>query len=108
MRNLPHGASLTAKQCSGPLTVADFMRFVNTHPTCGYYSYKEAFGQRGDFVTAPEISQLFGEVSSVLPFVCGRHKTVTPPMLSLDCGGLHAARVSVALLPSIRPPHSRG
>jgi SAM-dependent MidA family methyltransferase len=29
----------------------------------GYYTKKEVFGSEGDFVTAPEVSQLFGEVS---------------------------------------------
>lgn len=39
------------------------MRLVNTHPKYGYYGAERAvFGTRGDFITAPEISQLFGEV----------------------------------------------
>lgn len=44
------------------------MRLVNTHPKYGYYTYKEVFGGRGDFVTAPEISQMFGEVRCVFNF----------------------------------------
>jgi SAM-dependent MidA family methyltransferase len=35
---------------------------ANTHPKFGYYASKEVFGTIGDFTTAPEISQLFGEV----------------------------------------------
>lgn len=34
-----------------------------TNPTAGYYMRKDVFGRGGDFITSPEISQLFGEVS---------------------------------------------
>ncbi|MCW5774178.1 MAG: SAM-dependent methyltransferase, partial [Rhodospirillaceae bacterium] len=35
------------------------------HPRHGYYASRDPFGARGDFVTAPEISQLFGECLAV-------------------------------------------
>lgn len=49
------------KAC-GPITVADYMKEVLTHPIAGYYMKQDVFGQQGDFITSPEISQLFGEV----------------------------------------------
>lgn len=51
----------------GPLSVADFMRTCLSHPQFGYYMHTEhsVFGSKGDFITSPEISQLFGELVGV-------------------------------------------
>lgn len=46
----------------GPITVADFMAEALSHPEYGYYTTREPFGSEGDFTTAPEISQMFGEL----------------------------------------------
>lgn len=50
----------------GPLTVAEYMKEALTNPHAGYYTTRDAvFGGGGDFVTAPDVSQLLGDCLAV-------------------------------------------
>ena len=49
-------------ETSGPITVSRYMQLCLAHPVHGYYMKADPLGSVGDFTTAPEISQLFGEL----------------------------------------------
>ena len=47
---------------SGPISLERYMSLALGHPVHGYYRTRTALGAEGDFTTAPEISQMFGEL----------------------------------------------
>jgi NADH dehydrogenase [ubiquinone] 1 alpha subcomplex assembly factor 7 len=57
-------AAILARQiaATGPITLADYMASCLMHPLHGYYVSRTPFGRNGDFITAPEISQMYGEL----------------------------------------------
>ncbi|WP_337268946.1 class I SAM-dependent methyltransferase [Oryzifoliimicrobium ureilyticus] len=52
-------------RANGPISVTDYFSLCLADPEYGYYATREPFGRLGDFVTAPEVSQLFGEMIGV-------------------------------------------
>ena len=47
---------------AGPMPVWRYMEICLTHPDYGYYVSRDPLGREGDFTTAPEVSQMFGEL----------------------------------------------
>ena len=60
--NALHNKLATLIRTHGPISVADYMHHCLLDPEHGYYTTRQVFGTDGDFTTAPEISQIFGDL----------------------------------------------
>jgi NADH dehydrogenase [ubiquinone] 1 alpha subcomplex assembly factor 7 len=72
-------------RAGGPIDVATFMALALGHPTQGYYAARAGLGAGGDFVTAPEVSQLFGELVG-LSLAAAWAASGTPPAHLVELG----------------------
>jgi NADH dehydrogenase [ubiquinone] 1 alpha subcomplex assembly factor 7 len=70
----------------GPMPVADFMALCLYDPQHGYYTSRLPFGAPGDFVTAPEISQMFGELVAVWAVEAWLAMGMPAPVALIECG----------------------
>jgi NADH dehydrogenase [ubiquinone] 1 alpha subcomplex assembly factor 7 len=69
-------------QSSGPIPVWRYMELCLMHPRHGYYLSKDPLGREGDFITAPEVSQMFGELLGL--WAASVWKAIdSPPILRL-------------------------
>ncbi len=66
----------------GPINLATYMQIALSHPDHGYYSTRDSIGAKGDFTTAPEISQLFGEMIGLWIIDCW-HQIGSPATINL-------------------------
>ncbi len=71
----------------GPMTIKEFMAAALTHPKHGYYMRgEEVFGRSGDFVTSPELSQVFGELIGVWCVACWEQLGRPPRVRLIEAG----------------------
>ena len=67
---------------SGPIPVWRYMELCLMHPSYGYYLSRDPLGREGDFITAPEVSQMFGELLGL--WTASVWKAIgSPPLLRL-------------------------
>lgn len=72
-------------KATGPLTVAEYMKECLVNPLYGYYSRQNPIGRHGDFITAPEVCQIFGEL---LALWCVNEWNMTGRVTPLQVGNL--------------------
>ncbi|KAI1797014.1 S-adenosyl-L-methionine-dependent methyltransferase [Ganoderma leucocontextum] len=75
-------------KATGPITYASYMLMCLSHPTAGYYmnSSNSVLGSQGDFITSPEISQVFGEVLGVWLLYQSMYAGASRPLRLVELG----------------------
>ncbi|MBX7145941.1 MAG: SAM-dependent methyltransferase [Alphaproteobacteria bacterium] len=73
-------------KADGFITIHDFMSLALLHSDYGYYSHGDHFGVRGDFITAPEISQIFGELIGLWCLDCWQKLGEPQPFNIIELG----------------------
>jgi NADH dehydrogenase [ubiquinone] 1 alpha subcomplex assembly factor 7 len=83
----PLDAEIRARiAAAGPMPVAEFMALCLYDSDHGYYNKRLPFGATGDFVTAPEISQMFGELVGVWVVAAWAAMGRPAPVALIECG----------------------
>ena len=88
----------------GHISLAGFMRLALQHPDWGYYRQGDPLGTKGDFTTAPEISQMFGEMIGLWCAEVWRGLGSPDPFILLELGPGHGTLMSDALRATAKIP----
>jgi NADH dehydrogenase [ubiquinone] 1 alpha subcomplex assembly factor 7 len=112
---MPHASALDLLKrriaAGGPVTVAEFMRHALAEQGAGYYATRDPLGSAGDFVTAPEISQMFGELVGLWCVDAWERAGAPDPFLLVELGpgrgtlmadALRAAKVRPQFISAMR------
>jgi NADH dehydrogenase [ubiquinone] 1 alpha subcomplex assembly factor 7 len=84
-------------QSSGPMPVWRYMELCLTHPQHGYYVSRDPLGREGDFITAPEVSQMFGELLGLWAASVWRAIGQPPLLRLIELGPGHGTMMADAL-----------
>ena len=71
----------------GPISISEYMAESIWAPKVGYYDSENSIGKKGDFITGPEISQMFGELIGVFFTECWKINNKPQPIHFIDMGG---------------------
>ena len=71
---------------TGPITVERYMELALLDPDHGYYTRRQPFGAAGDFVTAPEVSQMFGELLGLWCYTAWQAAGSPRPAMLVELG----------------------
>jgi len=83
----PLGEKLTAIiAANGPISITDYMSYCLADPELGYYATRDPLGTAGDFITAPEISQMFGELIGTWLVHAWRAAGAPAPAILVEAG----------------------
>lgn len=88
----------------GPMDIGRFMALALGHPEHGYYNSRDPFGRAGDFTTAPEISQVFGELIGAWVADIWAQMGRPDPFIWLECGPGRGSLMADALRATRRVP----
>jgi SAM-dependent MidA family methyltransferase len=73
-------------RATGPMSLAEYMATCLMDPSHGYYATRDPFGAGGDFTTAPEISQMFGELLGLCLAQCWLDQGAPAPFTLAETG----------------------
>ncbi|MBZ4023230.1 methyltransferase [Rhodobacter sp. TJ_12] len=83
----PLAAALARRiAAGGPIGIDTYMAECLMHPDHGYYATRDPFGRGGDFITAPEISQMFGEMLGLCLAQVWLDQGQPAPFVLAECG----------------------
>lgn len=89
---------------AGPLSVAEYMALCLGHPQHGYYMTRDPLGAAGDFTTAPEVSQMFGELLGLWAAQCWLQMGQPDPVRLVELGPGRGTLMADALRATARVP----
>ena len=101
----------TMIRTEGPISLSIYMGLALGHPEHGYYHSRNPIGAAGDFITAPEISQMFGELIGLWCVQCWRDMGAPREFILCELGpgrgtlmadALRAARIAPDFLSAAR------
>ena len=91
-------------RAQGPMPLAEYMATCLMHPEHGYYATRDPFGAAGDFITAPEISQMFGELVGLSLAQCWLDQGAPAPFILAEAGPGRGTMMADILRATARVP----